>query len=144
MEEEALLRALGLTASPEQCTVAAVVPQHSLAWHRLRTLRLTASEVAAAVGQSRYLTPAQLVQQKLALLGNVLMGRDPSEGLFTPQQRSNTVYGTASEPMAAIAYFSQAPVGTVMMESGFYIHHFHPWIGASPDRLLQFPDGVVG
>jgi putative phage-type endonuclease len=142
--EEALLQALGLEASGPQLQLAPTIHQGTQEWHLLRLLRLTGSELAAAVGANPHCTPEQLVSRKLEALADFLAGRDPSHGFASAQQQSNMQYGSASEPLAAMSYFSSAPVGAQMQQTGFHIHRAHHWLGSSPDRIIRLPTGSTG
>jgi hypothetical protein len=145
--EAAMLRDLGLHTTQEQREQAARMVQRSQGWHIMRCMRLTSSEIAAAVGASHHMTPHDLIQRKLATLDNMRAGRDPSHGLFSSQQQRRLAHGIAAEPLAAFAYFSdflEAPVGASIGVTGFYIHPAHAWLGTSPDRVLTLPDGSSG
>ncbi len=142
--EEAMMQALGIAVTAEGREHAATIPQRTPDWHSLRALRLTGSELAAAVGESEHATPQQLVKRKLAALANLQAGCNASYGLFNAQQQRRLAHGMAAEPVAAMAYITRCPAGAAMSEIGFQIHPAHHWIGASPDRVVFVPGDGFG
>lgn len=130
---------MGLAVNEELLRAAPNVPQHSPLWHSLRSYRLTASEFAAAAGGNPHCSPQQLQDQKIKAITNLVAGLDPSEGLPNPRDMQ---HGIAAEPIARDAYRVLAGDGSTVTETGFHIHPTLPFIGASPDGIVQEPSGV--
>jgi putative phage-type endonuclease len=102
--------------------------QGSEGWHKERANKLTASNVAAALGLNPYMS-----RQKL---WRTLMGIEPPfEG------NEMTRYGEDHEEDAAFDY--EFHMGVMTEETGFWVHPVHDWIGASPDRLVVGQPGLI-
>jgi putative phage-type endonuclease len=95
--------------------------QHSERWHLERNKRLTASNVAAALGLCPHKTAEKLYRE---LIGEAAR--------FTGNVA--TQWGTDHES-DALADF-EAVTGRLVIPGGFWTHPSITWLGASPDGLL--------
>lgn len=99
--------------------------QRSDEWLALREQMLTASDVASAIGESRYESPAAFVKKKV--LGLKWSGN------------AATAHGTALEPLVRDLYDQRT--GRKSHEIGLVQHREYPWLGASPDGVTE--DGLL-
>ena len=138
--QQALLQQLGIVPTPHVNAAAASLQQRSPMWYWLRTVRLTASDVAAAAGHSQYLTAGAVAAQKLAQLNSFLTTGQPAPMSSSSQE------ALTSEPTAAAAYLQQAIAssgpGVQLLTSGLYIHPSIPWLAASPGGIVQQSSGA--
>lgn len=103
------------------------VLQRSEEWFRARAGKITASRVAAALGLCPYLSRPKLWRQ--------LTGQEMPE---PATQRMDD--GIEAEPYALRDY--ELRTGHLCETVGFIHHPFVPWLGASPDGLIN-NDGLV-
>mmetsp|Transcript_7218 Transcript_7218/g.14664 ORF Transcript_7218/g.14664 Transcript_7218/m.14664 type:complete len:303 (-) Transcript_7218:95-1003(-) len=102
--------------------------QKSEEWFKRRNEMLTASDVSAALGTNRYMSPEKLLNQKLGLVPPVTLNAALRHGLHL-------------EPEARTLY--EARTGERCVEFGLKTHDRYPWLGGSPDgvtlsgRLLE-------
>lgn len=99
------------------------IEQRTDAWYKAREGRLTASDVAAAIGANKHCTPAALTRRKLeprSFFGNAA-----------------TAWGQKYEPEAIAEY--ERLSGNIVHECGFFQHPTLPWIGGSPDGIVDSP-----
>jgi len=99
--------------------------QRSDEWLALREQMITASDVASAIGESRYESPEAFVKKKVLNLkwaGNAA-----------------TAHGTALEPLVRDLYDERT--GRKSHEIGLVQHRDYPWLGASPDGVTE--DGLL-
>lgn len=101
--------------------------QRSEEWHAVRAGKLTASRVAAALGLDPYMSRQKLWRQ---LTGEEEQG--------PPTQRMQD--GIHAEPYAIAQYEIES--GYLIEPVGFVPHPSIPWLGASPDGLIN-ADGLV-
>jgi putative phage-type endonuclease len=104
--------------------------QRSDEWHVARMYRLTGSRIGAAVGQSPYTTPDQLLREMLwpAFKGNAATRR-----------------GTLFEPFAGRSYlrFERKNSGpsTELAIPGAVVSKFRPYFAYSPDGIVMCTNG---
>ena len=103
--------------------------QGSPEWFKARKSRLTGSNIAAAVGISPYATSHSLYEKITGKLGN---------NIFTSS--SETRHGNHYEDYVVELY--QEITKRSVSETGFWIHPTVPWLGASPDGLIE-DNGVL-
>ncbi len=96
---------------------------HDERWHELRRQGVTASEIAAVMGLSKWASPFSLFWQKTYA--------------WTTEGNEHMAAGRHLEP--AIADWWEAAHGQpyVMCPAGLYAHPDRPWQLATPDRLLH-------
>lgn len=119
-------------AAPAPPTPRSTV-QGSVAWHEARRGRLTASRFGAAAGLSRYATPHSLWQ----LLTGRIAADDANDD---SDNRAPQRHGQQLEPTARSVYATL--METQVVETGFWPHQSHTWLGASPDGLIG-SDGLL-
>lgn len=103
--------------------------QRSEEWFALRNKRLTASDLAGAIGESHYDKPSSILEKKLG-------GGKPFTG------NAATRWGQKYEPVATAVYESRNSV--VVGEFGLLPHQTIPFLAASPDGIiLDSPVGKV-
>lgn len=94
--------------------------QRSPEWYKMRESRLTASDLAGAIGDSNYDTPFDILVKKCgggpAFTGNVA-----------------TEWGVKYEPIATSIYEQRNSIRVI--EFGLLPHPFIPFLGASPDGI---------
>jgi putative phage-type endonuclease len=120
MEEQSatVTRALQLIA-------AEYAEQRSDEWLELREHMITASDVASAIGESRYESPDAFVRKKV--LRTKWAGNAATE------------HGTKLEPFVRDLYDRRT--GRKSHEIGLVQHREYPWLGASPDGVTE--DGIL-
>jgi len=120
MEEQSatVTRALQLIA-------AEYAEQRSEEWLGLREQMITASDVASAIGESRYESPDAFVRKKV--LRTKWAGNAATE------------HGTKLEPFVRDLYDARS--GRKSHEIGLVQHRVYPWLGASPDGVTE--DGIL-
>jgi putative phage-type endonuclease len=99
--------------------------QRSDEWLSLRENMITASDVASAIGESRYESPAAFVKKKV--LKTKWAGNAATE------------HGTRLEPLVRDMY--DLRTGRKSHEIGLVQHRDYPWLGASPDGVTE--DGLL-
>lgn len=102
-----------------------LIPQRSDEWFNMRKQRLTASDIATALGKGKYSTREKLVYKKVM------------EGIGRPlpfKSSPPTQWGVMFEPMAARTY-AQHRGETTLHEFGLLPHPSLPCFGASPDNI---------
>ena len=127
------------------------VPQRSFEWHCHRALRITASDVAAAVGLSRHEDAQQLAQRKVAIVQALSAGSSPASAASSDYQARCLQWGVDNEGNAAQAYLaamqqSFPTSGYSLQECSLSVLSGHPHTAASPDRLILIigqPDGLL-
>lgn len=122
-----------LHVTPEQADEIRLYEQGSDAWLKSRVGRLTASNFGAASGVNKYTSPKQLLKQMLW-------------GEF--KGNAATRYGSEHEDIARNEYIQvkQANgVNLTVLETGLVINPARPWMGNSPDGLIDIThaDGSV-
>ena len=100
--------------------------QRTEAWYRLREGRLTASDLATALNESKYDKPIDLVLKKCGL-GPPFMGNKYTE------------WGVKYEPIATMIYEQRNNVRVI--EFGLMPHPTISFLGASPDGIT--PEGMM-
>lgn len=109
----------------KELLAAEYAEQRSQEWLDLRDAMLTASDVASAIGESRYESPDALVKKKVL--------RTKWAG------NAATAHGTLLEPFVRDLY--DAKYGRKSHEIGLVQHREHAWLGASPDGVTE--DGLL-
>jgi putative phage-type endonuclease len=100
--------------------------QRTPAWHAFRHGRLTASVAAAALGKSPWASPKKAYRQ--------ILGLEPHVSNYYMQ------HGRDMEPVARAQYAEYT--GAHVTETGFWERSDAPWLGASPDGLVD-DDGCL-
>lgn len=100
--------------------------QRTEAWYRLREGRLTASDLATALNESKYDKPIDLILKKCGL-------GPPFKG------NVHTEWGVKYEPIATMIYEQRNNVRVI--EFGLMPHPSIPFLGASPDGIT--PEGMM-
>ena len=100
--------------------------QRTEAWYKLREGRLTASDLATALNESKYDKPIDLVLKKCGL-------GPPFKG------NVHTEWGVKYEPVATMIYEQRNNVRVI--EFGLMPHPSIPFLGASPDGIT--PEGMM-
>lgn len=119
------LNVRGVVEIAKELLAAEYAEQRSDEWLALREQMITASDVASAIGESRYESPDAFVKKKVLSLkwaGNAA-----------------TAHGTALEPMVRDLYDQRT--GRKSHEIGLVQHRKYPWLGASPDGVTE--DGLL-
>lgn len=98
--------------------------QKSPEWIALRKGVITATDVAAITGISRFDTPDDILYKKLGV-----------ERKFNERSRVAMAHGVKYEDEARDIY--AAARNERVHEVGFYIHETYPFIGASPDGITE-------
>jgi putative phage-type endonuclease len=104
-------------------TDTTLLEQGSVGWFNERAYRLTGSNIAAAVGLSPYATPHSFWEKITGKLGNTVHSSS-----------SATHHGIAHEKDVVAMYTAQT--GRQVVDTGFWVHPQHVWVGASPDGLV--------
>lgn len=113
------------------------IPQRSAAWHQIRAGRLTASNVAAALGRSQFesaLSIALNIVGAKRILEDAqlaLHGKDESEAV---SEKPSVRYGVRYESRARQIF--EAVLGVRVAEVSFCYREHSPQLGASPDGLV--------
>jgi len=130
---------VGRTAA--QCLLESSAPQRSLVWLEARKYCITASNFGAAVGHNVYMSPEQLVADKIwsCFKGNAMT----AFGTFHERDASKSLEKLLDSDL-------QASLQTIWTSSGFVgifqwrLHevgllkwHKKPWMAVSPDGLLE-------
>ena len=110
--------------------------QGSLAWHKARAHRLTASDLPLALGLLGGV--AELVSKKCILLKAICQGVSPDT--LPASQQPALQWGRANEANAAAAYQNNSwmegrPV--TLLSASLWITNECPLLGASPDRFFK-------
>jgi len=100
-------------------------------WHEARAGRITASRAAAALGESPWQTPYDLIRDMVRDYHGAL----DEFGLSAPVH-----WGVSHEPVARLEYMHET--GRDVEDAGFFVHPEHDWLGASPDGLVG-DDGLL-
>ena len=114
-----------LVARAHELISAVYAEQRSQEWLDLREQMITASDVASAIGESRYESVDAFVKKKVL--------RTKWAG------NAATAHGTALEPMVRDMYDEKT--GRKSHEIGLVQHRDYPWLGASPDGVTE--DGLL-
>ena len=112
-------------AIAKELLAAEYAEQRSDEWLALRDQMITASDVASAIGESRYESPDAFVKKKV--LKTKWAGN------------AATAHGTALEPLVRDLYDQRT--GRKSHEIGLVQHREYPWLGASPDGVTE--DGLL-
>ena len=100
--------------------------QRSPEWYAFRKERLTASDIATALGQNKYNQPKEVILKKC--------------GVEKPFYMSPPcLHGVKYEPVACAIYEKRHD--TTVLEFGCLAHPKYPFIGASPDGIRK--DGIM-
>lgn len=99
--------------------------QRSPEWFEMRKNMLTASDVAAAIGDNRFTHPESLILRKL--------------GFIHFSGNADTARGVRLEDQVRKAYDSSH--NTTTYEIGLLAHPVYSWLGGSPDGVTE--DGVL-
>lgn len=99
-------------------------------WHELRRQGVSASEIAAVMGLSKWASPFSLYWQKIN-------GWD-TEG------NEDMSTGTFLEPTIADWFAATYPERGITCRAGLYAHPDRPWQLATPDRLLYLRCSTCG
>jgi putative phage-type endonuclease len=100
--------------------------QRTPAWHAFRHGRLTASVAAAALGLSPWASPKKAYRQ--------VLGLEPHVSTWYME------HGREMEPIVRGLYAQQT--GLDVTETGFWERSDCPWLGASPDAMVD-DNGVL-
>lgn len=100
--------------------------QRTQEWFEKRKGKITGSIIGAILGYSQWMSKEEA---RLAVLGELKF-----EGNIA------TEYGARNEKMAIIDF--EMKTGLKVVETGFHVHKFHDWLGASPDGLIG-DDAVI-
>ena len=100
--------------------------QRSKEWFKKRKGLITGSSVGAILGQNPWRTPADVMRSMVREYHGA-----PSEF----EGNIATRYGTQMEPTATADF--EMEYGTNVAETGFCISSEYPWLGASPDGLIN-------
>jgi putative phage-type endonuclease len=122
---EALPNARDVAAIARELIAAEYAEQRSDEWLELREQMITASDVASAIGESRYESPDAFVKKKV--LKTKWAGN------------AATAHGTLLEPLVRDLY--DARTGRKSHEIGLVQHRQYSWLGASPDGVTE--DGLL-
>jgi putative phage-type endonuclease len=114
-----------LVARAHELISAPYAEQRSQEWLDLREQMITASDVASAIGESKYESIDEFVKKKV--LGTKWAGN------------AATAHGTALEPTVRELYDKRT--GRKSHEIGLVRHRDYPWLGASPDGVTE--DGLL-
>lgn len=101
--------------------------QRTAAWYDMRKTRLTASDLAGAIGESKYDTPYDILLKKCG-------GEKPFTG------NAATQHGVKYEPIATQIYEKRNSVK--IKEFGLIAHPTVPFLGASPDGIVEISDNL--
>lgn len=110
-----------------QLRAVPLVAQRSDEWYQLRKQRLTASDIAQAIGKSKFGSRSQLVQKKAAEVAGLSV-------LF--RQVPAMKWGVMFEPMAMRCY-QQRHDNIAVYEFGLIPHPTLHCFGASPDGITE-------
>jgi YqaJ-like viral recombinase domain len=147
----------------EECLIEAAAPQRSVLWHAARAYCITASNFGAAVGSNKYMSPDDLVLDKLwsSFKGNAntMYGtfhendaresllRSLDGGLHPTLEKLYATHfarhGTAGHYATVADEENVTYESFELIETGLLKHHEQPWMAVSPDGLL-FLDGSRG
>ena len=112
--------------SSEALTKLATMDQSSESWSAERLCRLTASDLGAALGRSRWSSPAQVVQAKQQALSRFLGSREP------PAQTVSAAiaHGIEHEQTAANVYLNaqQHSQACTLTPVGLCVHSGSAWL----------------
>lgn len=94
-------------------------------WRELRRAGITASEIAAVLGISKWDSPFSLYWRKV--------------NGWRPEPSDDMSIGTAVEPGVADLWLSRCDPheNLTLAPAGLYAHAEHPWMLATPDRLVH-------
>lgn len=109
----------------KELLAAEYAEQRSQEWLDLRDTMITASDVASAIGESRYESPDAFVKKKVL--------RTKWAG------NAATAHGTLLEPFVRDLYDQKT--GRKSHEIGLVQHREYTWLGASPDGVTE--DGLL-
>ena len=98
------------------------ITQRTTEWHNIRKNLLTASDVPAAIGDSKYKSINALLKQKCGLSKEF-------KGNYV------TEHGVIFERKAIELYEQQ--YDDKCYDTGLYIHPDHAWLGCSPDGITE-------
>ena len=101
--------------------------QRTQAWYDMRKTRLTASDLAGAIGDSKYDSPYDILLKKCG-------GEKPFTG------NRATQHGVKYEPIATQIYENRNRVK--IKEFGLIAHPVIPFLGASPDGIVEHSDNI--
>lgn len=107
-----------------------MIEQRSAEWFKQRTHKVTGSNIGAAIGVNPWKTQDDLIR-------SMVREYHGAESEF--QGNIATEYGQLHEPLAQMDY--QNKTGNFVEECGFFVHPDYPWLGASPDGLVD--DDIV-
>ena len=116
-------------------TEMATLDQSSDSWSAERLCRLTASDLAAALGRSRWSSPAQALSRYLG-------SSEPLAQIVSPAM----AHSIEHEQIAANAYLNaqQHSQACTLVPVGLCVHQYLPGFAASPDRLVFHSGAPVG
>jgi putative phage-type endonuclease len=103
-----------------------VAKQLSEEWFAAHINRITSSTAAAVLGLDPYRGP-------LAAYRSIVARKPHKDNWYTS-------WGTDNEARARTAY--EVATGNLVQTTGFWVHHEHDWLGASPDGLID-ADGML-
>lgn len=110
---------------------AQFIEQRSPEWFAQRAQLVTASEAAYALGVSKYKTVGEYIHDKVLAMS----GAEP-----TFKGNKFTVWGTEKEATAKLALENE--IDSLIVEAELTVHPEHPWLGASPDGIVDRSTGV--
>lgn len=102
-------------------------------WQHLRHGRITASSFYRVLTKMESLLSGKKSANVLKLVDSLLNPRDLSKC-------SAIAHGKAQEPLARAAYISEEGIkhtGLVVKECGIFLSNSHPYLGASPDGVVE-------
>ena len=109
------------------------VAQRSPEWFAERNTLLTASDVAAAIGQNPYQTRQELLTRKL----HNRLGITSSATSMSKMGMIACEHGERYEDEAAREYFTRFPENGMLFSFGLIKHPTYTFLAGSPDRVTQ-------
>lgn len=116
--------------SPEELSVWKSVQQRSPEWYKQRRKILTASDIPAILELSPYCTKNELFKKKIITYNEPLDVLEPNRSM---------IWGQEHEPLAK-SFYEKMPLVNGrrrVHDVGLVVHSRYPYIGASPDGVVE-------
>jgi hypothetical protein len=130
-----------VSRTPAQCVQESCAPQRSILWLQARKYCITASNFGAAAGHNSYMSPDQLVADKIwsCFKGNAFTAFGTFHEKDASQSLEKLLASSLQASLESLWTSSKktGPFKWRLHEVGLLKWHKKPWLAVSPDGLLE-------